>query len=74
MPEHGRMELFMKNNNITITDKTGRFIKSGDFTQPEVRMIAKAGYRVFDQNTEITEKLINLYEPKSTASDTSLNN
>jgi hypothetical protein len=74
MPKDGRMELFMKNKNIIITDKNGSFIKKGDFTQPEVRMIAKAGYRVFDESSEITEKLINLYEPKNITSDTNLNN
>jgi hypothetical protein len=57
------------NTNIIITDKNGRFIKKGNFTQPEVRMIAKAGYRVFDESREITEKLINLYEPKNPTSN-----
>lgn len=68
MPKDARMELNLK-TNIIITDKNGRFIKKGNFTQPEVRMIAKAGYRVFDETTEITEKLINLYEPKNLPSD-----
>jgi hypothetical protein len=45
-----------------ITDKSGRFIREGDFTEPEMRMVAKAGYRVFeDRDNEITPWLSGLF-------------
>lgn len=56
----------------TIMDKSGRIVREGNFTEPEVRMIAKAGYRVFEgTNNEITPMLTGLFggddeeEPKS---------
>ena len=48
-----------------IKDKTGRVVIEGEYTEPEVRMVARAGYRVFEgSNNEITPKLTGLFNPK----------
>ena len=53
MPEH---------SHYVITDKSGRRLREGDFTEPEVRMVAKAGFRVFETgNREITPELTGLF-------------
>lgn len=45
-----------------IADKAGKIIREGEFTEPEVRMAAKAGYRVFEQSHhEITPELTGLF-------------
>jgi len=45
-----------------ITDKSGNMIREGDFTEPEMRMVARAGYRVFEgMDNEITPKLTGLF-------------
>ena len=45
-----------------ITDKSGRFVREGDFTEPEMRMVARAGYRVFEsRDNEITPQLTGLF-------------
>jgi hypothetical protein len=45
-----------------ITDKSGNMIREGDFTEPEMRMVAKAGYRVFaGKDNEITPSLTGLF-------------
>ena len=49
--------------HYTIKDKSGKFIREGYFTEPEVRMVAKAGYRVFEgQGIEITPGLTGLFD------------
>jgi hypothetical protein len=46
----------------TIMDKNGKIIREGNFTEPEIRMVAKAGYRVFEgTNNEITPMLTGLF-------------
>lgn len=52
-----------------ITDRSGRRVKAGTFSEPEVRMAAKAGFRVFEindkngeYNMEITQGLTGLFE------------
>lgn len=55
--------------NYAITDKSGKKLKTGMFSEPEVRMAAKAGFRVFEvkdsgnyqQNKEITQGLTGLF-------------
>jgi hypothetical protein len=54
--------------NYAITDKSGKKIKTGIFTEPELRMAAKAGFRVFEinaagakQEIEITQGLTGLF-------------
>lgn len=55
--------------NYEITDKSGKKLKMGMFSEPEVRMVAKAGFRVFEvngsgnyqQNKEITQGLTGLF-------------
>lgn len=48
--------------HYVIKDKGGRFIREGDFTEPEMRMVVKAGYRVFeDRDNEITPQLSGLF-------------
>jgi hypothetical protein len=45
-----------------IADKAGNVIREGNFSEPEVRMVAKAGYRVFNgQSHEITPMLTGLF-------------
>ncbi|MEG6572174.1 hypothetical protein V6C21_06625 [[Clostridium] cellulosi] len=47
-----------------IKDKNGNYIKMGMYTEPEVRMAAKAGLRVFEAEgpqTEITQQLTGLF-------------
>lgn len=52
----------MMAQHYTIADKSGKIIREGEFTEPEVRMAAKAGYRVFEQgNHEITPELTGLF-------------
>lgn len=51
-----------------IKDKNGNYIKMGMYTEPEVRMAAKAGLRVFEaENTqnEITQQLTGLFGSNS---------
>lgn len=50
------------NDTIKITNKNGKIIKQGNFTEPEIRMVARAGYRVFENGNEITQKLTGLFE------------
>lgn len=52
-----------------IADKNGRKVKTGIFSEPEVRMAAKAGFRVFEingrdgeYNMEITHGLTGLFD------------
>lgn len=50
-----------------ITDKRGDVIREGDFSEPEVRMVAKAGYRVFQgKDHEITPMLTGLFDHNNT--------
>ena len=49
-------------NAITITDKNGKLIKKGDFSEPEIRLVARAGYRVFKNDSEITQSLTGLFD------------
>lgn len=49
-------------DKITIKDRKGSIIKTGNFTEPEIRMAAKAGYRVFEDGNEITQRLTGLFE------------
>lgn len=49
-------------HHYLITDRSGRRLREGNFTEPEVRMAAKAGYRVFETgNREITPELTGLF-------------
>ncbi|HEX2938680.1 MAG TPA: hypothetical protein VHO66_07155 [Ruminiclostridium sp.] len=55
-----------------IKDRSGRQVKTGMFTEPEVRMAAKAGLRVFEienskgnSPTEITQELTGLFNHDS---------
>lgn len=57
------------NKRYNITDKSGKVMKSGLFSEPEVRMAAKAGFRVFEinnrdgeTNKEITPGLTGLFD------------
>jgi hypothetical protein len=51
----------------TVTDRSGKKAKTGMFSEPEVRMAAKAGMRVFEINDsgkysmEITQELTGLF-------------
>lgn len=48
-----------------ITDKSGNVVREGDFSEPEVRMVAKAGYRVFEKgNREVTPELTGLFSQR----------
>lgn len=51
--------------SYNITDKNGNTVKSGYFTEPEVRMAAKAGFRIFEldknKDLEITQGLTGLF-------------
>lgn len=48
-----------------IADKAGRWMKTGAFSQAEVRMAAKAGFRIFvlgsGSTREITQGLTGLF-------------
>lgn len=52
----------------TVTDRSGKKTKTGFFSEPEVRMAAKAGMRVFEimgdgkNMMEITQELTGLFE------------
>ncbi len=54
----------------TVTDKSGNKQKTGMFSEPEVRMAAKAGMRVFEiyedgkYSMEITQELTGLFNDK----------
>lgn len=52
----------MDQEEYVITDKGGKVIKKGNFSEPEVRMVAKAGFRVFENNAEITANLIGIFD------------
>ncbi|MDR3645645.1 MAG: hypothetical protein P4M02_11300 [Clostridia bacterium] len=54
---------------ITIADKTGSPVKHGIFTEPEMRMAAKAGYRVFEDGSEITQRLMGLFSQSPSDQD-----
>lgn len=50
-----------------IEDKVGNYVKTGMFTEPEVRMAAKAGLRIFDaekSKAEITQELTGLFDSR----------
>ena len=55
------------NKMYTVTDRNGKKTKTGLFSEPEVRMAAKAGMRVFEINDdgkysmEITQELTGLF-------------
>jgi hypothetical protein len=63
--EKERIVLFMENNSLIVTDKNGRFIKNGNFSGPETRMIVKRGYRIFNKSSELTENFKNQNMPKT---------
>lgn len=45
-----------------IMDRSGQIVREGDLSEPEVRMVAKAGYRVFEgKDNEITPMLTGLF-------------
>ena len=46
----------------TITDREGHPVKEGRFSVPELRMAAKAGFRVFENGAEVTQTLICLFD------------
>lgn len=46
---------------IVIANKQGQPVKTGHFSEPEIRMAAKAGYRVFKGEKEITQSLTGLF-------------
>lgn len=51
-----------EHRHYVITDRSGRRLREGNFTEPEVRMVAKAGYRVFEAGErEITPELTGLF-------------
>lgn len=58
--------------NYAITDKSGKKLKAGMFSEPEMRMVARAGFRVFEvsgsgnyqQKKEITQGLTGLFNYK----------
>lgn len=67
LPARSERMVIKMDQLYTITDKYGRPLKQGAFTEPEVRMIAKAGFRVFDQSQdgrEITPELTGLFQNK----------
>ncbi len=51
----------------TVTDRRGKSTKTGMFSEPEVRMAAKAGTRIFElvgdvkHSMEITQELTGLF-------------
>lgn len=53
-------------NRIVIEDRQGNIIKAGNFTEPEMRMAAKAGYRVFEDGQEVTQGLTGLFDTPKT--------
>jgi hypothetical protein len=46
-----------------LVERGGKIMRDGNFTEPEIRMVAKAGFRVFESNdNEITPELTGLFE------------
>jgi len=53
----------LMNKYYKILDKSDKIMRDGNFTEPEIRMVAKAGFRVFESNdNEITPELTGLFE------------
>ncbi|HEX3025945.1 MAG TPA: hypothetical protein VHR42_01770 [Clostridia bacterium] len=49
-------------HSYIIMDKSGRILKKGNLAEEEVRMVAKAGFRVFEGEKEITPILTGLFD------------
>lgn len=63
-----RDEVRALNKKYAIADKSGKKIKVGFYSEPEVRMAAKAGLRIFElddgggrASMEITQELTGLF-------------